>query len=165
MFVCISEWSYPEVAHSYKFIHMHSHANSMRVCTICINGEVFLHLCVGVCVCVCVRVGVGGWVCVFVCQINYLNPITIKAEICYQHLPLEARVSALLLQCSPYFHPLSGLSMGLDKDHKLWILNTHPSRTKTNSVRLWPRDSGACWKSSSQEHMNIFDGSSFNAKW
>lgn len=50
-----------------------------------------------VCACQC-----GGWgrgrVCVFVCQINYLNPLTIKAEICYQRPPLVACVSALLPQ-------------------------------------------------------------------
>lgn len=85
----------------------------------------------------------GGWVCVFVCQINYLNPATIKAEICYQRPPLEPHVSALLPQYAPRSLPLPGLSVEPDKDHKLWILNTHPSRTKANSARLWPRDSHA----------------------
>lgn len=76
------------------FIHMCTHVNRKRGCTKCAR-EVFIQ-----CVCVCVRVGVGGrgWVCVFVCQINYLNPVTIKAEICYQRPPLEAHVSALLPQ-------------------------------------------------------------------
>lgn len=80
----------------------------------------------------------GGWVqgsvCVFVCQINYLNPPTIKAEICYQRPPLEARVSALLPQYALRLFPLSVLSVGPDKDHKLWILNTHPGRTKANDA-------------------------------
>lgn len=103
--------------------------------TICIGGRTFY-------ICVCVSVGGWGrgWVSVFVCQINYLNPVAIKAEICYQHTPLVACVSALLPQYALHLLPPSGLSVGLDKDHKLWILNTHPSITKTNCARLWPRD-------------------------
>lgn len=110
-----------------------------------------------VCVCVCQCGGWGrGWVCVFVCQINYLNPPTIKAEICYQRPPLEARVSALLSQYAPHLFPPSALSVGPDKDHKLWILNTHPSRTKTNRARLWPRDS--CAQTSSSGAYEYFEG-------
>lgn len=52
--------------------------------------------------------------------------------------------------------PPSGLSMGPDKDHKLWILNTHPSRTKANSALLWPEHSWTRQMSSSRECMNMF---------
>lgn len=94
-----------------------------------------------------------GWVCVFVCSINYLNPTTIKAEICYRHHPLGACVGALMPRS---LSPPSGLSMGPDKDHKLWILNTHPSRTKANSALLWPEHSWTRQMSSSRECMNMF---------
>lgn len=94
-----------------------------------------------------------GWVCVFVCSINYLNPTTIKAEICYRHHPLAACVGAVMPRS---LSPPSGLSMGPDKDHKLWILNTHPSRTKANSALLWPEHSWTRQMSSSRECMNMF---------
>lgn len=123
-----------------EIIHLYIKCISMftgRGGAVCIC-EIFLYL---ACVCMSVWVCVhqcGGWgwrwVFVFVCQINYLNPPTIKAEICYQRPPLETCASALLPQYAPCLFPLSVLSMGLDKDHKLGILNTHPSRTKANSV-------------------------------
>lgn len=85
------------------------------------EGRGVVSICVCVCVCVCRHGGWGGgdWIYAFVCQINYLNPITIKAEICYQRPPLEARVAALLPQYAPRLLPLSGLSVGPDNDHKL----------------------------------------------
>lgn len=47
------------------------------------------------CACSCGG-GSSSLVCVFVCQVNYLNPTTIKAEICYQRPPLEPLCASLV---------------------------------------------------------------------
>lgn len=45
--------------------------------------------------------GMGSMLGLRLCHINYLNPTTIKAEVCYRRPPLEARVVASLPQYAP----------------------------------------------------------------
>lgn len=119
IFFFMSEWSYKEQRPLLFFI--------TRVLVLTRRG--------GRCVCVCACV-----LCIFVCYLNYLNPTTIKAEICYWLPPLEASslYLAASVRCAPENPSPRGLSGSLNKDHKLWILSTYRSRTKTYSTRLRP---------------------------